>query len=120
MSRDSFVNRDKLHGHASYRRSKKQEKELGARVGGLRTPASGSKSIKGDVRKKRVVRIEAKTTKNNSFRVTLDMVRVLEDAALMADEVPMIVIEFNDGMGNKLKELAVLPIYCLDRLNYEE
>lgn len=114
MSLKSFLNRDKDRGHPSYRRSKQQEKELAGRLGGKRTVASGSKDEKGDVRLKRVIRLEAKTTKNKSFSVTLDMIRQIEDAALASDEMPIIVIEFNDGKGKKIKEVAVVPMYVLD------
>lgn len=116
MSLKSFLNRDKEHGNASYRRSRKQEKELASRIGGRRTVASGSKDEKGDVRLKNIVRIEAKTTKNKSFSVTLDMIRQIEDAALSAGEMPVIAIEFNNGAGKKIKEVAVVPMYVLDML----
>jgi translation elongation factor EF-Tu-like GTPase len=108
------MSRDKERGNPSYRRSRKQEKEIAGRLGGRRTVASGSKDEKGDVRLKRVVRVEAKTTKNKSFSVTLDMIRQIEDAALAADEMPVIAIEFNDGRGKKVKEVAVVPMYVLD------
>lgn len=116
VSRDSFINRDKNHGNPSYRRAKVQEKELAKRVGGRTTMASGSLSEKGDVRLRRVLRIEAKTTKHKSFSVTLEMVEKIEDAALAADELPVIVVEFNDGMGRKVKEVAVVPVYVLNEL----
>lgn len=114
MSLKSFLNRDTDRGNPSYRRSRKQEKELAGRIGGRQTAASGSKDEKGDVRLKRVVRIEAKTTKHKSFSVTLDMIRQIEDAALSSDEMPIIAIEFNDGAGKKIKEVAVVPMYVLD------
>ena len=115
MSRNAFLNRaNGVPGNTtSHKRSKKQEKELAARVGGLLTPASGAKSIKGDVRKKGVMRIEAKTTKNRSFSVTLDMIRKIEDAGLPSDEVPALVIEFIDEHGRPIKEVAVVPTYAL-------
>lgn len=100
----------------SHRRAVKMEKELATRIGGKLTPGSGNKSVKGDVRLKRVVRIEAKTTKHKSFSVTLDMIEKIEDAALPTDELPVIVIEFNDGNGRKVKEVAVVPTYVLDSL----
>ena len=116
MSRDSFINRDARKGSASHRRAPKQEKELALRVRGRTTVASGSKQEKGDVRVKGIARIEAKTTKNKSFSVTLEMVDKIESAALTSGELPIIAIEFNDGAGRKLKEVAVVPIYVLDLL----
>ena len=114
MSRDSFLNRDKTKGHPSYRRSKKQEKELASRGGGLVVPGSGSGMEKGDVKKfNGVFRIEAKTTKNKSFSVTREMVSKIEDAALSNGELPVIIIEFNDGRGNPEMEVAVVPTYVL-------
>jgi translation elongation factor EF-Tu-like GTPase len=92
------------------------ERELATRIGGKITVGSGNKMEKGDVRLKRVVRIEAKTTKNKSFSVTLDMIQKIEDAALGADEIPIIVVEFNDNNGKKLREVAVIPTYVLDNL----
>lgn len=110
------MNRDERKGNSSYRRSRKQEKELATRLGGRKTPASGSKGEKGDVRVRGILRIEAKTTKHKSFSVTLDMIEQIEDAALCSDELPCIVIEFNDGAGKKIKEVAVVPTYILDDL----
>lgn len=114
MSLKSFMNRDTERGNPSYRRSKKQEKELALKVGGRRTAASGSKDEKGDIRVRGVMRIEAKTTKHKSFSVTLEMIDQIEMAALVSDEVPIIAIEFNDNAGKKVKEVAVVPMYVLD------
>lgn len=117
MSRDSFLNRDKRHGTASHRRAPKQEKRLAIRVGGRTTVASGSKHEKGDVRKKRVVRIEAKTTKHRSFSVTTEMIAKIEEAALACDEMPVIVVELNNGDERGRVEVAIVPIYVLDMLS---
>jgi hypothetical protein len=116
MSRESFLNRDAKHGNASYRRSRKQEKELSIRLRGRQTVASGSKAEKGDVRVRRILRLEAKTTKHRSFSVTLDMINQIEEAALSSEELPCILIEFNDGNGKRIKEVAVVPSYVLDDL----
>lgn len=99
---------------ASHRRAPKQEASLAKRVKGLTTPASGAKDVKGDVRVRRVLRIEAKTTKNASFSVTREMVRKIEEAAASGAEMPAIVIEFHDGYGRALCEVAVVPTYVLD------
>ena len=100
----------------SHRRAKKQEKEIAKKIGGNLTPASGAGQIKGDVRLKNIARIECKTTKNKSFSVTLEMLRKIEDAAAMAGELPIIVVEFSDGYGKKIAECAVCPTYVLDSL----
>ena len=44
------------------------------------------------------------------------MIRQIEEAALGSNELPCIVIEFNDGAGKKVKEVAVVPTYILDEL----
>jgi translation elongation factor EF-Tu-like GTPase len=120
MSRESFIKRDERHGNPSYRRSRKQEKQLAIRVGGRTTAASGSKAEKGDVRKKRVLRLEAKTTKNKSFSVTLEMIHKIEEAAMLSDELPVLLIEFNNGAGKKIKEVVVCPSYVLDEIAQRE
>lgn len=110
------MTRDTKKGNSSYRRSRKQEKELAEKLGARRTAASGSRDEKGDVRLRGVLRLEAKTTKHRSFSVTLDMVNAIEEAALSCTEIPIIAIEFNDGMGKKIKEVAVVPMYVVDML----
>lgn len=100
----------------SHKRAKRQEREIANRLGGKLTPASGAKDVKGDVRIKGVARIECKTTKHRSFSVTLDMVDKLEEEAALTGELPVFVIEFNDGEGRRLKELVVCPSYVLDSL----
>lgn len=103
----------------SHRRAKKQERELAKRTNGKITPASGSGLVKGDVRIKGIARIEAKTTKNKSFSITLDMIRKIEEAAMSGGEMPVIVVEFSDGFGKKLAEVAVMPTYVLDSIRGE-
>ena len=100
----------------SHRRAPKQEQSLAKRLQGSRTPASGAGDVKGDVRVKRVLRVEAKTTKNASFSVTRDMVRKIEEAAASGAELPAIVVEFTDGFGRKQGEVAVVPLYVLDEI----
>ncbi len=116
MTRESFLNRDKVKGNPSYRRAKKQERQLATRLGGKTTIASGSKGEKGDVRVRGLLRVEAKTTKHRSFSVTLDMIHAIEMAALGAGEIPAIIVEFNDGEGRPIAEVAVIPTYVLDDL----
>lgn len=100
--------------HPSHVRSRKQERETAVRLGARLTAASGAKDVKGDVRKRRVARIECKTTKNKSFPVTLELLRKIEDQALASDEAPVLLVEFNDGFGRRLGELAVIPSYLLE------
>ena len=100
----------------SHRRAPKQEREIAKSLGGRLVPASGAGATKGDVRIKGVVRIEAKTTKNKSYALTVETVDKIEMAATGVNEMPVLIIEFNDGNGRKIKELAVMPIYALHTL----
>lgn len=115
MSRESFLRRGANSGNThSHMRAKRQEKQIAKRTRGRLIPGSGNGAVKGDVRVRKLYRIECKTTKNNSFSVTKEMIEKLEMAALASGEVPIIVVEFNDGRGRKLKEVAVIPTYMLD------
>lgn len=117
MTRESFLRRvDKKHGTPSHARAPKQEAETAKRFGGKLTPGSGNKAEKGDVRIKGVARIENKTTKNKSFSITREMVQKIENAAMPCGEVPIIVVEFNDGCGGVDCDVAIMPMYALDIL----
>lgn len=102
--------------HPSQARSRVQEKEIAARSGGQVVIASGALDTKGDVRRRGVYRLEAKTTSHKSFSVTREMMRKVEDAALATDELPVIEIEFNDGKGNALGSVCVVPTYVLEMI----
>ena len=104
----------KVRPSPSHLRAVKQEKETAKRLRGRLTPASGAKDEKGDVRVKRIARVECKTTKHKSFSVTLETVRAIEEAALSGGEVPILLVEFNDNMGKSLGEVAIIPSYLLD------
>jgi hypothetical protein len=117
MSRAAFLERNSSPSNSlSHARAVKQEKELAKRTKGRVTLASGAKNIKGDVRIYKIARIEAKTTRHKSFNVTRAMIEQLEDAALPAGEVPIIVVEFLDRYGQPISEVAVVPTYVLDKL----
>lgn len=113
----SFLARgEKPSNSYSHMRAKRQEKQAAKRLNGQRTPGSGNKMVKGDVRARGVLRLECKTTKNASFSVTREMVEKIEAAGLGSNEIPAILIEFNNGAGKKLMEVAVIPSYFLDEL----
>lgn len=99
----------------SHIRAKKQEKEAAKRLKGYCTPASGAGTVKGDVRTKKIVRTECKTTSHKSFSITLSMIYKIEQAALEGSEVPAMVIEFNDN-GKKIADVAVIPMWALESL----
>ncbi len=96
----------------SHIRAKKQEREVAKRLGAKLVSRSGAGDEKGDVRLRRVARIECKTTGKKSFPLTLALVAKLEDAVTDA-EVSVLVVEFNDA-GKPLGSLAVIPLYLLE------
>lgn len=98
----------------SHARAPKQEGELAAKLGGRRVKGSGCGDEKGDVRLEGVARIECKTTKAKSFSVTREMIKKVEEAALNAGEVPVIVVEFIDA--GKYSDVAVIPMWALELL----
>lgn len=100
----------------SHERSPKQEKQLASRFKGTTTRGSGCGNEKGDVRIRGIARIEAKTTKNQSFSVTRGLISKLESATIGHGELPAFVIEFNDGNGNAVSEVAVIPTWALELL----
>jgi len=100
----------------SYWRSKNQEKDLSKRLGGRPITGSGSGIRKGDVRVSGIARIEAKTTLNASFRVTLEMVEKISNAAINNDEMPAIIVEFLDPHGKPKCEVAIVPVAMLEGL----
>lgn len=119
-TREALFRREHGTGKQSlaHRRAPKQERELAKRSGGRLTPASGSKTQKGDISKAYgVIRIEAKTTMKKSFSVTKEMVRKIEQASLPNGEVPAIVVEFLDENGKPEMEVAVVPTYLLQSLS---
>lgn len=97
-------------------RSASQEKEIANRLGGRATLASGALDQKGDVQVKGVLRVEAKTTSKQSFRVTRDMLRKIEQAALPNNELPAMEIEFLDGKGEAIGSVCVVPTYVLEMI----
>ena len=93
---------------SAYKRAPKQEKETVARLKGRAIPASGSKFRKGDAEVPDVVRIECKATEADSFRVTKDMLRKIENAAVGSGQFAMIEIEFVDAKQNVLFSCCVM------------
>ena len=98
----------------SHRVAVAQERQAARRLGGRVTPRSGAGDEKGDVRLPGVARIECKCTKHASFSVTLDMWDKIEQAALMADELPVMEIRFIGSDGKTRGELAVVPLRLVD------
>jgi Holliday junction resolvase len=95
----------------SHQRSREQERECAEKFGGKVTKGSGSGYQKADVQAE-LVRVEAKTTKHDSFRVTVDMIEKLEADAFGADVIPMLEIEL--GLGKK--KVYVVPDWAVEML----
>ena len=106
---------DKLPSNA-HRRAPKQERECAARLGATVTPRSGAGDVKGDVRKKGYSRIECKTTLHQSFAITRELVRKIEEAALASGELPGVEIEFLHPDGKRDCAVAVVPLYVLEMM----
>lgn len=86
----------------AYRRAPKQEKETTERIGGRAIPASGSRFRKADTEKPDIVRIECKSTRHDSFRVTRNMMQIVQEAGMLEGQVPAIQVEFVDNDSNVL------------------
>ncbi len=95
---------------ASHQRSKAQEAETAQRFGGRVSKQSGAGYQKADVRAYKFVRVENKTTKHASFRVTVDMIEKLEADAFGADEIPLLEVELLLGK----KRVFVIPDYAIE------
>ena len=100
----------------SHRHSRKQEARIAVSVGGKTVVGSGAGREKGDVRKRGIVRIEAKTTQRKSFSVTRKLIEKIEDEATGCGELPAIAIDFIDENGAVEKSAYVIPSYALEDL----
>lgn len=98
-----------IGGSKSHARARSQEKEIAKRVGGRTTKQSGAGPEKGDARLGGVMRIECKTTKHSSFRVTTDMINRIEDAACSAGEIPVLCVELEGGK----RKVTIIPDWAL-------
>jgi hypothetical protein len=100
----------------AYWRSQKQERELSKRLGARLISGSGNGIKKGDLYIPGMIRVEAKTTQQSSFVLKMSMIETIEDAAMLCDEIPVIIIEFLDRSGNPIRETAVTQVQHLERL----
>lgn len=97
-------------------RSREQEKETAKRVGGKTTAASGALHEKGDVRVKRVARIECKTTTKDSYALKKEVMKKIMVEGMGAGELPFMEIEFIDAKGRPDVKVAVVPSWVMDQL----
>lgn len=80
-------------------------------MGGKQTKASGALNEKGDVRIHKVARIENKTTKHDSFSVSVDLVEKLQNSVAGSGEVPIMQVELR---GGSCKFIVIPDIYLDD------
>lgn len=97
-------------GNENQARSRVQERGIAKATGGKLVRGSGAGREKGDVRKYKVFRCEAKITIHKSFSVTQDLIEKLEASVPGGlDEVPFLQIDINSGA----QKVAVFPIWAL-------
>jgi hypothetical protein len=98
----------KTTGKRTKRASAKQESEIATSMGGRRQPGSGAiPGLKGDVRVKGKLRIEAKYTSNKSYSVTrADLLKIRSEC--YGSETPAFVIDFKDPGTLRTEERWVL------------
>lgn len=101
--------------HIAQRHAATQEKRVAASLGAKPTKGSGCGDERGDSRRKGIIRVENKcTTSQKGFRVTVEIIEKIENAALQSGEVPAIEVEFIDKeTGAILHEWAIVPVYVL-------
>lgn len=102
--------------HAAQRRAPQQEAEAAKRLGGRRVRGSGCGNEKGDVRLETILRQECKSTEKDSFRVTRDMLRKLDNATAGTTELPVLEIEFINHAGAPEGKVCVMPSWALETL----
>lgn len=103
----------------AFRAWKRQEKEVAEMIGGRQTARSGAGDEKGDARRQGVITVEAKSTANKSFSVTLELLEKLENAACNRGEMPVLHIRFVDSAGRTIKDAVVMPGYALSLVTKE-
>lgn len=100
--------------NANQRKGRAHERASAKRFGGDLVRGSGAGSVKGDVRKYRVFRLENKTTKNKSFPVTADLIRKIEASVpLGSSEVPFLEVRVDDESADP-KTVFVFPSWAMD------
>lgn len=113
---DRFLLTKEARNGVAYTRAPKQELLVANRLGGVKTPASGSQDMKGDVRVPKVIRIECKNTQAKSFTVSLDMIRKMHKSTVGYGETFAVEIDFIDSKGKVLESVAVVPTHLLDEI----
>ena len=102
--------------HLAQERAPKHEADTAKRLGGSVVKGSGSGFQKGDVRIPGVMRLECKTTLKDSFRLTREIVRKIEDAPAGTNEIPCIEVEFLNTKGERECAVSIMPTWALETI----
>lgn len=101
---------------AKKKSSCKQEKRLAKILGGRRQPMSGAlPGMKGDV-KTALLTVEAKQTAKKSIRITLEMLKKIEDESIGSASIPAIAIELLGRPVGYQQDWVMLPAHNLAEL----
>lgn len=96
--------------NANQGRSRVQERRIAKDLGGTLTRGSGSGRDKGDVKKHKVFRLEAKTTIHKSFSVTAEIIDKLDAAVVGGNpEIPFLQVDIMNGA----KSVCVIPAWAM-------
>lgn len=111
-----MLRRPKAKPHPAQNRAPQHEAQAARRLGGHVVKGSGSGFTKGDVRVPGVLRLECKTTSADSFRLTREIVRKIEDATAGTNELPCVEVEFLNAKGEREAAVCVMPSWALEML----
>lgn len=101
---------------AKKKSSGRQEKRLAKLLGGRKQPMSGAlPGMKGDV-KTSLMTVEAKQTAKKSIRITLEMLKKIEDESIGSASVPAIAIELLGRPAGYQQDWIMLPAHNLAEL----
>lgn len=110
-TRSSISYQSASHAHAP-----KQEAGLVSSINARLVKASGSGYEVGDVRVKGVIRIDCKSTINNSYSLKAETMEHLQMAAMQDGEVPALQLDFLTTDGEVEQRLAIIPLWALEQL----
>ena len=110
----------KVSAKQSRRASIRQEESIAKNLGGRRQPGSGAlPGIKGDVKVDGTYRIEAKYTRNKTYRLDRAELNKIRGECVGL-EVPLFVVDFVDPQtGGSPDRWVALPFHHFQRMKYE-
>jgi hypothetical protein len=114
------ISERKMHNVAKRQRrsSRRQEDSIAERLGGRRQPGSGAiEGVKGDVKVEGKYRIEAKHTKQKSYRVTREELNKIRGEC-EGTETPLFVIDFVDpSTGRSPDRWVLMPFHRFEQMD---